>query len=166
MTSQRSSQNHSGRPHSIFYHICLLHRRFCSLCHSAHVCAAGDQQAATPACPGCLPPPRLEPSLQHSQRGRGHQGGVVTSIRELGASVSSEERSPQQAVASQPSGGGFLWGQIIVMWLAVPQINGCDSLRCFRQKVATCCCSEIVLSARHSAPLEPFVPCKGGRNPG
>lgn len=83
---------------------------------------------------------------------------MVTSIRELGASVSSEERSPQQAVASQSPGGGFLWGKIIVMWLAVPQISGCDSLQCFRQKMAMCCCSEIVLSARHTAPLDPFMP--------
>lgn len=115
-----------------------------------------------PSLPWLCAPPRLEPSLQHSLQspGHGHKGGMVTSTRELGASVSSQERSPQQAVASQSPGGGFLWGKIIVTWLAVPQINGCDSLQCFRQKMATCCCSEIVLSAGHTAPLEPLCLAK------
>lgn len=100
-------------------------------------------------------PPRLELSLQHSQRGPGHQGRMVTSIRGLGASVSSQERSPLQAVASQPPRGGFLWGKkLIFTWFAVPQISGCDSLQRFRRKMATCCCSGIVLSARHAAPLD------------
>lgn len=173
MTSQYSSQSYSSCPHSIFYHICLLHWCFCSLCHSAHVCAAGDQQAATQACPGSVPLPgwSLPCSTACSQRGCGHEGGMVTSIRELGpcCPVSSEERSPQQACRVLGFTVTRRWipmGKIAVMWLAVPQINDCDRLHCFRQKMATCCCSEIVLSAKHTAPLDPFMPCKGGRNPG
>lgn len=86
------------------------------------------------------------------------------------AAVCPQRRGPHsrraECWASQSPGGGFLWGKIAVMWLAVPQINGCDSLHCFRQKMATCCCSEIMLSAKHTAPLDPFMPWKGGRNPG
>lgn len=88
-----------------------------TLSFSSCVCAAGDQQAVTRACPGCIP----------SQAGAfpaASQGGMVTSSTELGASVSSQERSSQQAVPSQSPGGGFLWGKIIVTWLCCAPDRG------------------------------------------
>lgn len=162
---QCSSQNYSGRPHSIFYHICLLRWRLCSLCHSAHVCAAGDEQAVTPACPGCVPSqagafPAAQPAgpWPRGRDGDPHQraeslcvltGEVPTAGCGFTATTRWIPMGKNNSYVAHSAPDKWLWQPSVL------QAENGNVLLLWNRAVSQAHCS-----------FGPSTPCKGGRNPG